>query len=197
MTPRPGEVLSKFERRGHCNDDCARENPLRRKAQSETFRKNREQVPRRVCVVCNENFDRRPTEHTKRYQNRDTCSRLCAQRKSTLDKEQAIQKNPKICVNPLCGKTFYRRLKGESKERFKNRETCSVNCGHINRRKDPNKLQKDIRAVPKSKVRKTQEKVRLPQVQPLKIKIPDPPQPREVTVWRPESWGGSYTRKIS
>ena len=195
VKPREGEPLSKFLRRGHCNDACARENPLRRKAQSEAFRRRREIVPSRVCVVCNEEFSKRETEHNKRYKLRNTCSRKCAARKRTVEKETFVRANGKTCVNPLCGKTFYRRLKGESEARFAKRETCSAPCGHIKRRKDPHKVQKEVK---KTRVKKTPvDEHKLPPVTPLKRNIPEASKPEVVEVWRPASWGGPIKRQVS
>lgn len=200
-----GEPRSKYLRRGHCDNECSRQNPERRRKQSERFQKARADLPKRTCVACKGSFSIGDYESASRFLERDTCSRECAAKKRSMDREEEALKNGKVCANPKCGKTFYRRVKGESLPRFEKRKTCSTDCGHISRRIDPDSLAKapkpKQKKEPQTKKEREDEKYAvestLPPVEPTKIVIPDPPKPKYERVWRPQSWGGEFLRRIS
>lgn len=183
-----GEAPSKFKRRRHCNSECSKTNPLRHVERSEEIEKNRLQE-KKTCSICSGRFTRHKHESRPAFEKRPTCSRTCAGKKRSQDNLEENLKHPRVCENKECGKTFYRHGGVESWEKFKARKTCSEDCGHANRRKDGWKEKKTVTL--RDGVGK------LPPITPLARHIPEAPQLTEVEVWRPESWGGPYKRKVS
>jgi hypothetical protein len=194
LTRRSGEAQSAFDRRLHCEMACSKTNPLLRQSQKEEFARQRE-AETKNCVICTALFHRGTNESRANYKNRATCSRLCANKKLSKNFEEEVLKYPKICANPECGKTFYRRLRGETRVRFERRRACCVQC-------EAKYRQVNSKHPWQKKTRKTTENSlvedhKLPDVSPTPTPIPDPPKPTVVKVWRPESWGGEFYREVS
>lgn len=194
---RQGETQQKFLKRLHCDKICSETNPLLNAKRAETFRKRREAVPKRTCVVCSKKFGRTKNENTKKYLEREICSRRCSATKRSQDRKQVALSKGKTCQNILCGKTFYRNVGKETPKKFSTRKTCCTACGHKSRLKDPHSGPRRRPSAEKTtKKSVVSPESTLPPVQPLKRKIPDPPKPITRTIWRPEAWGGEYTVQV-
>lgn len=143
----------------------------------------------RLCKLssCQKELVKREKEPSTIFVARVFCNRKCAMAQRSVEFREDILRNPKVCANPDCLKTFYRRLKSETKIKFAARQTCSVKCNSA-RRKQSNEGKKP---------RTRSEISTLPAYKPLAREIPDAPQPDTIEVWRPESWGGPIIRKVS
>lgn len=186
LVPHDGEPPSKFLRRRHCSSLCSKTNPILHKGQSQRATDNRLKITR-VCEVCNGKFARGKGESVPVFRERATCSRRCAADKRKAARVAEIQNQGKKCS--VCGGTFHRRMNSETITKFKNRKTCSEECGHRSRNNSWNQKSAN------GKVRATQVR-KLPPATPI-TSIPEEPKANEVTVWRPATWGGSYTRQVS
>lgn len=191
-----GESQSRYEVRKYCNAACFKTDPDLRKAQRDTFTAIRESECKN-CEICKKSFHRNKNEARAIFNDRPTCSRPCAAKKRSLEFEAEILNHPKTCTNTDCGKTFYRRLKTETKEKFNQRETCSISCNNAKRRQN-SKHDWEKKTRRSSFSTKKEETIStLPPSEPLAREIPDAPTVDTVVVWRPESWGGSYMRRVS
>jgi len=193
LSRRKGEARNRFIKRVYCDGVCLKTDPDLRKAQSDKYTQARE-AETRTCKICSGSFHRGKGESRSVFSTRPTCSKQCAGKKNSQMVKEKILSRPKTCQNADCGKTFYRRAKSETWNKFEKRKTCSEPCAHALRRSlSKHSWQKKSR-------RSTSEPERkLPPVSPTSIDIPDAPvpQPRVVEVWRPASWGGSYMKEVS
>jgi len=191
LVRRKGEAQSSFEKRKHCDMSCSKTNPLIRQPQKEEFARQRESETKN-CEVCGKEFCRGKNESRSVFVNRVTCSHLCSGAKRSRDFQMEIDKYPKICANVECKKTFYRRIRGESKVRFAKREACCQKCEAARRQANSKHPWKKKPRRPPAAPAPT-----LPPVGACPTDIPEAPKPTVVKVWRPESWGGSYLREVS
>ena len=181
LIQREGETRSKFAKRKHCNRSCSRTNPRIHEDHQEVYDRKREAVTK-TCAYdkCGKEFHRRQGEPRPVFEERKTCSHVCANRKRAADRDAEILKQSKICTS--CGKSFHRRKGSETTARFKARKVCSSKCLHRNRR---------LKAAESTSVPAPVEpEFTLPPVTPLARKIPDAPKAPPREVWRPESWKG-------
>ena len=117
------------------------------------------------------------------------CTRECSDARLAEEHEK-LYTTPKICK--VCKGNFYRRKGSETKSQFEKRETCGRECGHASRRakvsnpKSPNGKKKASEYEKKLEEERLKKKETLPPPKPL---------PDIEIVWRPESWGGTFTRK--
>jgi hypothetical protein len=143
-------------------------------------------------MICAKPFHRGKEEARATFEKRPTCSRQCATVKRSRDAEAERLNNLKTCENPDCGKEFFRRTKGETKDKFRKRKTCGEPCGHALRRSaQGHEWGEQKKRRPSDSVFPVTER-KLPPVTSVPTPIPEPPKPTMVKVWRPESWGGSY-----
>ena len=187
LVQREGEVKSRFLRRNHCDDRCARTNPLRRQAQAEKFRVEKDKEAK-LCPICIKKFTRKRGEPRKIFALRITCSRPCCDEKRKRDNRAQVAKITKTCN--VCNGKFSRRMNGkhvESTEAFKKRVTCSPDCRN-SKKKKTHPWEKKGSGVPKPS---------LPPASPCSTPIPEAPKPKMVEVWRPASLGGPYMREVS
>jgi len=191
---RSGEAKSVFERRLHCNRDCQRTNPLIRQSQKEEYERQRLSLTKK-CEICTKDFCRGPNEARSSFEKRTTCSHDCAGKKASKRFQEEVLKYPKICANVECKKTFYRRIRGETKKRFEKRRSCCIQCeAKCRQANSKHPWQKKTRKTTKPDL---VEEHKLPDVSPPPTPIPEPPKPTVVKVWRPESWGGEFYREVS
>lgn len=193
LTQHKNEALSKFKRRAHCDEVCSKSNPNLRKRQSEEYAKAREEEGRE-CEICGGTFYRTVHQSRNTFNDKLTCSNKCAYKLRMRNKRAEAEAQPKICANPNCGKPFTRHVGQESESNFKARQTCSRKCGGALRtsRKQPRT------ANPKPKPKDTTSVPKLAPIKPAREIPPAPPSEGEViVVWRPESWGGPYKRRVS
>jgi len=183
------ESITKFRVRVYCNTNCLNTDEELDAAKRFKGQAKREEQ-KKTCEVCEKEYTRGRTETSSTFEARHTCGNVCAGLRRKAKTEEKNKQAGKTCANPECGKTFYRRTTGETWTKFQKRETCSKECGHAKRR--GGKPAKPRKVSNKGKVPST-----LPPVTPLQREIPSPPRPTVIKVWRPESWGGSYTRQVS
>lgn len=191
LVQRENERISTFKRRKHCNDDCARSNPLRRKRQAEGYARLREEE-QRTCSFCSGKFFRNKSESRAIFQLRETCGRKCADAKRKKANRELIAKETKICKG--CGGTFTRNVDRkhiESPSSFKKRENCGNSCRVLGN-KTTHPWDKKGSGGGKSLKMST-----LPPVSECPIDIPPPTKPKLVEVWRPASLGGPFMREVS
>ena len=194
LVKREKESQSAFERRLHCNRECSKTNPLLRQAQKEEYARQRESDTKN-CDICAKKFSRGKNESRANFNNRKTCSRPCSHKKLTKNFEEEVLKYPKTCDNVECRKTFYRRLRGETKVRFEKRRACCQKCeAKCRQANSKHPWQKKER---RPKETNLVEEHKLPEVSPPPTHIPEAPKPTIVKVWRPQSWGGEFYREVS
>jgi hypothetical protein len=185
LVQRKDEQNAKFLVRKHCDHKCARSNPLNRQKQRDATKEDRLKHPKK-CPVCLEDFYRRDSESKELFNRRETCGKECAAINRSKDKDALIKNAGKVCENPECGKTFYRRKGTETNCKFKARKACSPECGHAVRIKRMGWTPRvDGKRMPSKKPKLDNP---LPEIPPLAREIPDAPPPPPREVWIPESW---------
>jgi hypothetical protein len=125
------------------------------------------------CPACEKVF--KPKHGKTKF-----CSRACS------DKGQRYRgPGPQLPIKQCecCGRDFQPKL---ATRRF-----CSRECGGAGQAR-----RNAATAVVPSRRPSNGEHRPLPPVGAVKVAIPDAPKQREVLIWRPESWGGSYYATI-